>query len=149
MSIEVQIQLIVMSVLFGFIFMTIYSFFNELLFKNKLRILIEIPLFLIGTIIYFYLIYFINGGLLNIYMFLFLLFGVLIYQMFYSKFFLCIYANIHKKIILFFNKHVIIKKKKVRKYGKKRSTTRVRLEQKQSNHNVTTWHIDSPSSLRR
>ena len=85
MSIEVQIQLIVMSVLFGFIFMAIYSFFNELLFKNKLRILIEIPLFLIGTIIYFYLIYFINGGLLNIYMLLFLLLGVLIYQIFYHQ----------------------------------------------------------------
>ena len=88
MSIEVQIQLIVMSVLFGFIFMIFYSLLNELLYKNKIRFMLEIPLFLVGTILYFYLIYSINGGLLNVYVLLFILLGVLLYQLFYSRFFL-------------------------------------------------------------
>ena len=149
MSIEVQIKLVIASILFGFSFMIIYSLINEFFYKSKIRILFELPLFIFGTIIYFIIVYKINTGILNIYLPLFILIGVLLYQTFYSHYFIYLYANIHKKTILFFNKHVIIRKRRGKKYGKKRSTTRVRLEQKQSYHNVTTWHIDSPNSICR
>lgn len=150
MSIEVQIQLIIMSILFGFIFMIFYSFINEIFYKSKIRIFFELPLFLIGTITYYILIYKINGGFLNIYLILFLLIGILLYQSFYSKLFLYKYVNIHKKIIFFLKKHAIIKKKKERKKknGKKRSTTNVRVEQKQSDNDVITWSINPSDSLR-
>jgi len=150
MSIEVQIQLMVMSILFGFIFMIIYSFFNELFYKNRFRIIIELPLFVFGTLLYFFFLYKINGGFLNIYLILFILIGILIYTLFYIKLFLFKYTIIHKKIILFFNKHAIIKKKKERKKknGKKRSTTNICVEQKQSNNNVITWSINPSDSLR-
>ena len=101
MSIEVQIKLIVMSILFGFIFMIIYSFFNEFFYKSKLRIIYELPLFLLSTLIYFYLLYKINTGILNIYLPLFILIRILIYQLFYSKYFLYIYTFLHKKNIIF------------------------------------------------
>ena len=149
MSIEVQIKLVVSSILFGFSFMILYSLINEFFYKSKLRILFELPLFILGAIIYFIIIYKINTGILNIYFPLFILIGIILYQIFYSHYFIYLYANIHKKTILFLNKHGIIRKRKEKKYGKKRSPTRVRLEQKQSYHNVTTWHIDSPSSVRR
>lgn len=148
MSIEVQIKLIIASILFGFSFMIFYSLINEIFYKSKIRILFEFPLFIIGTIIYFLIIYKINTGILNIYLPIFILLGIIIYQAFYSHYFIYLYSNIHKKTILFLNKHAIIKKGKGKKYGKKRSTASVRLEQKQSNNNVTTWHIDSPSSIR-
>jgi hypothetical protein len=138
-----------MSILFGFIFMIFYSFINEIFYKSKVKFIFEISLFNIGSLTYFYLVYKINTGILNIYMVLFILIGVILYQIFYSKYFIYLYSNIHKKLLLFSSKHVIIRKRKEKKYGKKRSTTRFRLEQKQSNNNVTTWHIDSPSSLRR
>ena len=151
MSIEVQIKLIVMSILFGFIFMIIYSFFNEFFYKSKLRIIYELPLFLLSTLIYFYLLYKINTGILNIYLPLFILIGILIYQLFYSKYFLYIYSFLHKKIILFFHKHAIIRKKikRKKKYGKKRISRSLRMEQKQSNNDVITWSIDFINSIHR
>lgn len=154
MSIEVQIQLIVMSIMFGFIFMIFYSFMNEIFYKSKFRIIIELPFFLLSTIIYFYLLYIINDGFLNIYLILFIFIGVIIYYAFYYPYFLYRYVKIHKKLILILNKHVIIKIEKIRKkwkekkkYGKKRSPTKLCVEQKQSNNNVITWIIDPSTSI--
>ena len=149
MSIEVQIQLIIISILFGFIFMIFYSLINEFFYTSKLRIIFEFPLFIISTIIYFMLIYKINGGLLNIYYPLFIIIGVLIYIYYYSNYFLSIYTKLHKKLIFFLKKHDIIRKRKEKnRHGKKKSTTNVRMEQKKSDINVITWSIDSSSSIR-
>ena len=41
MSIEVQIKLVVSSILFGFSFMILYSLINEFFYKSKLRILFD------------------------------------------------------------------------------------------------------------
>ena len=88
MSIEVQIKLVVSSILFGFSFMILYSLINEFFYKSKLRILFELPLFILGTIIYFIIIYKINTGILNIYFPLFIIIGVFLYQIFYSHYFI-------------------------------------------------------------
>ena len=57
MSIEVQIKLIIMSILFGFIFMIFYSFINEMFYRSKVKFIFEFILFNLSSLIYFYLVY--------------------------------------------------------------------------------------------
>ena len=98
----------------------------------------------------------INDGDLNIYQPLWLIIGIAIYYRYYARYFLPIYEKMYKgitkKIFLpFKNKYDIIKKKllkkKVKKHGKKRTATNVKVESKQSRQSFTTWNFPNSNSL--
>ncbi len=90
-SLENQIQIIAISILYGIFFMFIWSIFNRLFFKHKksvVRLAAEIVFMGCGAVIYFYLILVINGGVMTVYMPVFLLIGVCLYQFMYAPLFL-------------------------------------------------------------
>lgn len=159
-ELEVQIQLLVFSFLAGIIFAGIYSVFNFIMYRcNKfIRFLFEAPLFIIFTVIYFYLNYRIGEGILNIYYLLFLALGIFVYQKFYASSFLKLCSKIKRylkktifdKLYLRFKKiHDIIKKKRKRskKHGKIRKSTPDSLEQKSGDHHSFAWDFPPSSSV--
>ena len=76
-SLERQFQSVILSFSFGMFFMFVYSIFDYL-FSNKrwyIRLPFESALFLLLTQVYFYLNVYVNEGLLNIYVPLFILIG--------------------------------------------------------------------------
>ena len=108
-ELETQFQIVSVGVLFGLFFTTLYKFIDIMLGKSKVfRAIIELCFFFTGAICYYYLIYIINRGILNVYMPAAILFGYYIYMRFYDKYFSCLYEYLFSR----FNS--IIKKKKDR-----------------------------------
>lgn len=155
-SLNTQIQIIVFGILYGFIGSVVYSIFNYIFYKRIItRLLIEVPLFLGMTLVYFHAMIKINDGKLNIYQPLWLIMGCLIYLKFYNCYFLPFFVKILNKISIklflpFKNKCAIIKKKlakKVKRHGKKRTTTPNKMESKQGGKYFTTWNFPDSDSF--
>ena len=151
---QIQFRIIVLSFLFGFFGMFLYSVFNRMFFykKNKpIRFIFEPIFFTSLTLFYFYLNYKVSLGYQTIYIPLFIVVGILIYQLFYAtlflrvveRFALFIQNKIIKRIKLDLNKkYVIIKKKMekgVNKYAKKRIRKKKLLESKQGQQHNYDW----------
>ncbi len=84
MSIEIQFKVSLYSFIFGIYFFAMYKLFSEFKFKNKLINLIFSIIFLnLQTIIFYAILYKINFGMLNVYIFIFLGLGVLFSKSFY------------------------------------------------------------------
>jgi hypothetical protein len=89
MTLNDQIQSFVYSILIGMVFTFIWSFFNRVFYKLKgtfRRLVFEAVLFSMFGVVYYYLLFLINNGVLNIYLPLGLLVGVVIYQLYYVAF---------------------------------------------------------------
>jgi hypothetical protein len=87
MTLNDQIQSFVYSILIGMVFTFIWSFFNRVFYKLKgtfRRLVFEAVLFSMFGVVYYYLLFLINNGVLNIYLPLGLLVGVVIYQLYYA-----------------------------------------------------------------
>ena len=150
-SLERQFQSIVLSFSFGMFFIFIYSIFDYLFSKYKwfVRLPFESVLFLTMTSIFFKLNVYVNEGLLNIYIPLFMIIGFLIYIKFYRKYIIKILNNVclfvkHKitdKLVVEFKKiyGIIKNKKRVKKNAKKQQGRSGSLESKQSRQYSYDW----------
>ena len=125
-ELETQFKLVIVSVGFSFVFSNVYALINIALRNSKIiRFVIEVVFFLFVTSLYYCLIYVINKGILNIYMFISLIFGWFLYIRFYDKHFSCLYNYLFSKI------HCIIEARKeklikVWKELKKKKTKKVK-----------------------
>lgn len=108
-ELETQFQIVISSIVFGMVFTNLYTFFDIILGKSKvIRAIIELCFFLVSGVLYYYLIFVINKGVLNIYMPICLLMGYIVYKRYYDKYFSCLYKY------LFSVFHSIIKNRKER-----------------------------------
>lgn len=125
MSLGKQFQIILISYLFGMIFLACYDIFNRTFYKLKgklVRFVFELIFFSVLVTIYYFVIFLINDGILSIYMPLFLIIGGLVYLKFVSSPLQCLYEKIVgrieqklTKLHLFFLKKCNIMKLKLRK----------------------------------
>lgn len=150
-SLERQFQSIVLSISFGMFFMFIYSLFYRLFSKRKffIRFPFELILFISLTNLFYILNIYINEGILNIYIPLFIVIGMILYKVFYDKYIMK-YFN---KLIDIINKLVIDKlklaikniydiiKNKKRKWkdAKKQQSRSRKMESKQSGQYSYDW----------
>ena len=150
-SLERQFQSIVLSFSFGMFFMFVYSIFDYL-FSNRrwyIRLPFESVLFLSLTQVFFYLNVFVNEGLLNIYIPLFILIGIIVYLKFYKKYIIkcikhlscVIKEKVINKFVLEIKKiyDIISIKKRVKKNAKKQQSRSRSLESKQSRQYSYDW----------
>lgn len=162
MSLEEQIQSFALSIIFGFLFMIVWTFINQI-FGNKkksiLRLLLELSFFLYATYIYFFYLTILCDGIVNIFYFLGVLIGIYFFEKFYAPSMIVLYdkwiEKIKKKIIspitlFFFIKFGIMKSylkklfKKVKKHGKRKKVKKNAVEPKSSGDNSLAWtFIDS------
>ena len=152
-SLEFQIRIVVLSFLFGLFGMFLYSIFNRIFFYKKrkfIRFILEPLFFLLLTVFFYYLNYKVSLGHQTIYIPLFILLGILVYQMFYAKYFLKFIENIaqyfHKKVELIkldLHKKYDIIKRKIERRKKKNAKKRIRkkklLESKQGQQHHYDW----------
>lgn len=155
-SLTTQVQIITFGIIYGFICSVVYSFFNNIFYKKIItRLILEVPMFIGLMLVYFYAMIKINDGKLNIYQPLWLAIGCYIYLKYYNCYFLPFFVKqlkkIYKKMFLpFKNKYAIIKKKlakKVKRHGKKRTTTPNKMESKQSGQHFTTWNFPDSNRI--
>ena len=129
MNLKTQFEIILTSTIFGFLFMIIFDFINRLMYNKKgkiIRLAFETIVFLMYTFSFFYVMLQINNNNLSIYVPIFLIVGMLIYnctiqsiiQYTYEQFF----KKINQKKLHIKAKFDIIKmerrKKKIEKYEK-------------------------------
>ena len=106
-ELTVQFQLIISSIIFGMVSTNLYTLIDIMLRKSKVfRSLIELCFFLIISTLYYFLIYKVNNGILNVYLPFCLLFGFYLHMKFYNKHFSCLYKYVFSKM------HSIIDKKR-------------------------------------
>lgn len=108
-ELEVQFQIVFLSIIFGMVATNLYKFIDIILGKSKVfRLFIELCFFLTISVFYYYFIFIINNGILSIYMPVCLLGGYYIHMRFYDKYFSCVYEYLFSKF------HSIIEKKRDR-----------------------------------
>ncbi|MGN1000427.1 MAG: spore cortex biosynthesis protein YabQ [Bacilli bacterium] len=80
MKLEIQLQSLVMSFLFGMFFSLIFNIFYRRIFRIKkhLRLITTILFLLINTTLYFWLLVLVNDGIVHIYFLISILFGFLV-----------------------------------------------------------------------
>ena len=106
-ELEAQFQVIIATVIFSMIMCNLYSLFDILLRKSVvLRFFIEVLFFSFGAILYYYLLFYINNGILNIYIPVCFIVGYYLHNKFYDKYFSCLYSYLFNKF------HCIIDKKR-------------------------------------
>lgn len=104
-ELEVQFQIVVVSIVFGMVFTNLYTFLDIFLGKSKVfRSMIELCFFLIVSILYYMLIYKINKGMLSIYMPVCLGLGYFLHMRFYDKHFSCLYKYLFSLTCSIINK---------------------------------------------
>ena len=87
-ELETQFQIVISSIIFGMVFTNVYKFIDIMLGKSKVfRVIIELCFFLSCSLLYYYLTFIINKGILSIYMPVCLAFGYYIHMRFYDKYF--------------------------------------------------------------
>lgn len=122
MSLIDQFEIIIFSFVYGIIFISIYDLFNRLFYKIKgklIRFVLELTLFSILSIVYFFTLFLLNDASLSIYLPISLILGMLFYYKFVCFYMLSLYENIIKSInnkldpvkVYFRKKFVIIKLK--------------------------------------
>lgn len=115
MSLLLQIQVAVVSIFFGALFLLIFGFINRLFYHiTILKNIIIILYFIVMSIIYFYIILYFTDGVLKIYYPMFLLIGGYIYQKIYAKYFLRLYEVICLKFKLIIINPIRLKFKKIK-----------------------------------
>lgn len=121
-TLERQIHIISISILFGIGFMFIWSIFNVAFYKKKktfVRLIFEIILYVCASTIYFIIVAKKTDGIVSIYAPLFLVLGIIIYQKIYAKLFnktiSKIADKIYTKIILKLKVKIKIKRRKRKK----------------------------------
>ena len=106
-ELEVQFKLVISSIVFAMVFTNLYTFFDIGLRRSKvLRFIVINSYFVSSTVIYYFLIYTINQGILNVYLPISLIVGYYLHMKFYDKYFSCLYKYLFSKI------HSIIDKRK-------------------------------------
>ena len=77
MQLEEQIKVIFYSFIYGLFFLASYNFLNLIKFKNIfLKNLITFCFCMLHTLLFYFLLYKINGGILNYYIALFFILGI-------------------------------------------------------------------------
>ncbi len=109
MELEVQFQVFFMTILFGMYLLSFWQLLNKF-FQNKIiRFFFELPFFILNALLYYFLLFKLNGGIFNIYLILAVFIGFFIHQKFYAPKILLYYEFILKKF------NAIMKKKKKRR----------------------------------
>lgn len=115
MELEVQFQIFFMSIIFGMYLLSFWQFLNRLFYKKIIiRFFFELPFFIINFLFYYFLLFKLNGGLFNIYLFIGLLIGFYIHERFYAPKILLLYEFILNK----FNAIIFKIKKRCKSHGK-------------------------------
>ena len=98
MELEVQFQVLFMSILFGMYLLSFWQLLNRIFYKKTiLRFFFELPFFTINFLLYYFLLFKLNNGVFNIYLLLGLFIGFYIHQKFYASKILLYYEFILKK----------------------------------------------------
>ena len=122
MELEVQFQVFFMTILFGMYLLSFYQFFNKLFLKNTaIRFFFELPFFTINSLLYYFILFKLNGGIFNIYLILAILTGFYIHQKFYAPKILPYYDSISNK----FNAIIQMKKKRRKEHGKNKKRNKL------------------------
>jgi len=96
LELEVQFQLVIVSVVYMMIFTNIYTFIDIVLRKIKV---VLIPIyFLLSSVLYYFIVYKISNGVLSIYLPICLVLGYYLHMKFYDKYFSCIYNYLFSKL---------------------------------------------------
>ena len=123
LELETQFQLSIVSVVFSMIATNVYTFI-EIIFKRLtiIKCMANILFFVIFSVLYYAIIYFISGGILSIYLIFFLILGYYLHMRFYDKYFSCWYDYLFLKISSIINnvKGRCSKRWKERKFKKMR-----------------------------
>ena len=108
-ELETQFQVVIATIVFSMVVSNLYSFFDIMLRKSKvLRFVIELCFFITCSCLYYALLFYLNGGVLNIYIPVCFILGYYLHNKFYDKYFSCLYYSLFSKI------HSIIDDKKER-----------------------------------
>ena len=98
MELEVQFQVLFMSILFGMYLLSFWQLLNRFFYqKTVLRFFFELPFFIVNFLLYYFLLFKLNNGIFNIYLLLGLFVGFYIHQKFYASKILLFYEFILKK----------------------------------------------------
>ena len=98
MELEVQFQVLFMSILFGMYLLSFWQLLNRIFYKKTiLRFFFELPFFTVNFLLYYFLLFKLNNGVFNIYLLLGLFIGFYIHQKFYASKILLYYEFILKK----------------------------------------------------
>lgn len=84
MSLENQFKVIFYSFIYGMLFLSTYKILKRLKFKkNILKIIMEFLFCILHAILFYFLLYKINNGMLSFYILIFLILGGLFCQLLY------------------------------------------------------------------
>ncbi len=84
MSLENQFKVIFYSFIYGMFFVFVFRLFSLIKFKNKvLKVICEFVFCILNLILFYFLLYKINNGVLSFYIFLMLILGGLFCKVFY------------------------------------------------------------------
>lgn len=84
MNLEEQFKVILYSFSYGMILFFMYKLFKMIIFKKKLlKYIYQLIFCTLNVVLFYFLLYKINNGILNFYIFLFLLLGVFFCKVFY------------------------------------------------------------------
>lgn len=84
MNLELQFKVIFYCFIYGILFFSTLKLVKRIKIKNILyKFLIELLFIVSHTLLFYFLLYKINGGILNFYVFLFLIFGSFFCKVFY------------------------------------------------------------------
>ena len=98
MELEVQFQVLFMSILFGMYLLSFWQLLNRIFYKKTiLRFFFELPFFTVNFLLYYFLLFKLNNGVFNIYLLLGLFIGFYIHQKFYASKILLYYEFILEK----------------------------------------------------
>lgn len=114
MLLPTQIQAILFHFLMGWVYALGFSFiisFLKYLHFTLIKGIIEILYHLIFTCLMFYGLFYINGGIINVYLIAFFMFGIIVYYSLYLNVFLQFFHAIKCVFLPFFRKLRIVKTK--------------------------------------
>lgn len=101
MELLVQVQSLVFCFLYAFFFCFVYSFFNRFFYKIRksfFRYVLEICFWGVASALFFFLLLEINNGVINFYMIVCFIIGLLLYEIVYARYILLYYEKLMKII---------------------------------------------------
>jgi len=80
MNLEIQIQSLIISFVFGMLFSIFFNLFYKFLFarRKNVKLIINVVFVTINTVLYFYLLYIVNDGIIHSYFIIMLILGFLV-----------------------------------------------------------------------
>lgn len=106
MSLIVQIKSLIISLFLGLIISFLYSLINRLTYRFKntvIRYVIEIMMMAFFSFCYVMINVYVNDGLINFYMILFLIAGAILYERFYAIYLLYLFEDLMRIIKIIFS----------------------------------------------